>query len=63
MIKTRLGAQRYNRRMERIWENAKRLQKIYSADVIIEVRGGVAEITRQPENITVSIIDHDNSER
>ena len=63
MIKTRLGAQRYNRRMERIWENARRLQKIYSADVIIEVRGGGAEITRQPENITVSIIDHDNSER
>lgn len=32
-----------------------------SADVIIEVRGGVAEITKKPESLSVSIIDHDNA--
>ncbi|NDG19773.1 MAG: hypothetical protein EB117_16120 [Betaproteobacteria bacterium] len=34
-----------------------------SGEVVIEVRGGVAEITKKPEDIYVSIIDHDNSER
>jgi hypothetical protein len=28
--------------------------------VIIEIRGGVAECTQKPENITVHIIDWDN---
>jgi hypothetical protein len=28
--------------------------------VIIEVRGGVAECTQRPDNITVHIIDWDN---
>ncbi len=30
--------------------------------VVIEVLGGVAEVTRQPEGIEVEIIDHDNEE-
>lgn len=30
--------------------------------VIIEVSGGVAEVTSCPENVEVEIIDHDNLE-
>jgi len=33
-----------------------------NADVVIEVRGGVAEVVKRPENITVQIIDYDNEE-
>ena len=28
--------------------------------VVIEVRGGVAEVTEAPEDVEVEIIDHDN---
>jgi len=31
--------------------------------VIVEVYGGVAEITSKPENVEVEIIDHDNEEQ
>lgn len=30
--------------------------------VIIEVLGGVAEITANPDNVDIEIIDHDNKE-
>lgn len=63
MIKTRTGAQRYNARMGRIFDEAMRLKKHYdSITVVIDVRGGVAEIVSKPENIRVVIRDWDNIE-
>ena len=32
----------------------------HGGKVIIEVRGGVAEVTSRPEGIEVEVIDHDN---
>jgi hypothetical protein len=32
------------------------------AKVVIEVLGGVAEVTSNPDNVEVEIIDHDNEE-
>lgn len=29
-------------------------------EVVIEVSGGVAEVTKCPKEVTVTIIDHDN---
>jgi hypothetical protein len=61
MIKTRTGAQRYNARMSRLFEEAVRLKKHYeSITVVIDVRGGVAEVVSKPENINVVIRDWDN---
>ena len=61
MIKTRTGAQRYNTRMNRLFDKAMRLKKeADSSDVIIEIRGGVAEILKQPSNINILIKDYDN---
>ena len=37
-----------------------RERKAAERRVVIEVLGGVAEVTRQPEGIEVEIIDHDN---
>jgi hypothetical protein len=34
----------------------------YAGKVVIEVLGGVAEVTAKPDNIEVEIIDHDNEE-
>jgi hypothetical protein len=63
MIKTRTGAQRYNARMSRLFEEAVRLKKLYeSITVVIDVRGGVAEVVSKPENINVVIRDWDNIE-
>jgi hypothetical protein len=52
------------------WETAQQeeLQSIfsgpqYAGKVIVEVLGGVAEVTAKPENIEVEIIDHDNEDR
>jgi hypothetical protein len=52
------------------WEMAQQeeLQSIvrcphYAGKVVIEVLGGVAEVTSQPDNIEVEIIDHDNEEQ
>ncbi len=39
-----------------------RAEKVAERNVVIEVLGGVAEVTRQPEGIEVEIIDHDNEE-
>lgn len=39
-----------------------RAEKAPERNVVIEVLGGVAEVTRQPEGIEVEIIDHDNEE-
>ena len=61
MIKTRTGAQRYNARMSKLFEEAVRLKKHYeSITVVIDVRGGVAEVVSKPENINVVIRDWDN---
>ena len=30
------------------------------SDVVIEVRGGVAEVVEKPENVVVEIVDHDD---
>jgi len=61
MIKTRTGAQRYNARMDRLFDKAIRLKKeADSSDVIIEIRGGVVEILKQPNNINILIKDYDN---
>jgi hypothetical protein len=53
-----------------LWETAQQeeLETIFSGPqyagrVVIEVLGGVAEVTAKPENIEVEIIDHDNEER
>jgi hypothetical protein len=35
----------------------------YAGKVVVEVLGGVAEVTSKPDNIEVEIIDHDNEER
>ncbi len=32
----------------------------YAGKVVVEVLGGVAEVTSKPDNIDVEIIDHDN---
>jgi hypothetical protein len=34
----------------------------YAGKVVIEVLGGVAEVTSRPDNIEVEIVDHDNEE-
>ena len=61
MIKTRTGAQRYNARMDKIFNEAMRLKKHYdSITVVIDVRGGVAEVVQKPENIRVIVRDWDN---
>ena len=61
MIKTRTGAQRYNARMSKLFEEAVRLKKHYeSITVVIDVRSGVAEVVSKPENINVVIRDWDN---
>lgn len=61
MIKTRTGAQKYNARMDRIFNKAIELKKHYdSITVVIDVRGGVAEVVEKPENIRVVIRDWDN---
>ena len=61
MIKTRTGAQRYNARMDKIFNEAMRLKKYYdSITVVIDVRGGVAEVVQKPENIRVIVRDWDN---
>jgi hypothetical protein len=51
------------------WETAQReeLERIvrgpqYAGKVVVEVLGGVAEVTAKPENIDVEIIDHDNED-
>lgn len=63
MIKTRTGAQRYNARMSKLFEEAVRLKKHYeSITVVIDVRGGVAEVVSKPESINVVIRDWDNIE-
>ena len=63
MIKTQTGAQRYNARMSKIFDEAMRLKKHYdSITVVIDVRGGVAEVVSKPENIRVIIRDWDNIE-
>lgn len=36
------------------------MDKVVSQTVIIEVRGGVAEIASNPDNVPVKIIDYDN---
>lgn len=35
---------------------------LHARDVVIEVSGGVASVTRQPADVNVRIIDHDNVE-
>ena len=61
MIKTRTGAQRYNARMSKLFEEAVQIKKHYaSITVVIDVRGGVAEVVSKPENIRVVIRDWDN---
>jgi hypothetical protein len=63
MIKTQTGAQRYNARMSKLFDEAMRLKKHYdSITVVIDVRGGVAEVVNKPENIRVIIRDWDNIE-
>jgi len=63
MIKTITGAQRYNARMSKLFEESVRLKKHYeSITVVIDVRGGVAEVVSKPENINVVIRDWDNIE-
>jgi hypothetical protein len=63
MIKTQTGAQRYNARMSKLFDEAMRLKKHYdSITVVIDVRGGVAEVVSKPENIRVIIRDWDNIE-
>ena len=63
MIKTRTGAQRYNARMSKLFEEAVRLKKHYeSITVVFDVRGGVPEVVSKPENINVVIRDWDNIE-
>ena len=63
MIKTRTGAQRYNARMDKIFNEAMRLKEYYdSITVVIDVRGGVAEVVQKPENIRVVVRDWDNNE-
>lgn len=47
--------------MDRLFDKAMRLKKeADSSDVIIEIRGGVAEILKQPNNINILIKDYDN---
>ena len=61
MIKTRTGAQRYNARMAKIFSEAMRLKEYYdSITVVIDVRGGVAEVVQKPKNIRVIVRDWDN---
>ena len=63
MIKTRTGAERYNARMNKLFEEATRLKKHYDAiTVVIDVRGGIAEVVQKPGNINVVIRDWDNIE-
>jgi hypothetical protein len=38
-----------------------RTEKEAARKIVVEVLGGVAEVTRQPEGIEVEIIDHDNN--
>jgi hypothetical protein len=51
------------------WETAQQeeLESIFSGPrfagkVVVEVLGGVAEVTSKPDNIEVEIVDHDNEE-
>ena len=61
MSNTTTGAQRYNARMSKIFEEAVQIKKHYaSITVVIDVRGGVAEVVSKPENIRVVIRDWDN---
>jgi len=47
--------------MSKLFEEAVRLKKHYeSITVVIDVRGGVAEVISKPENINVVIRDWDN---
>ena len=51
------------------WEQAQRVEREHlthrrqaAARVVVEVLGGVAEVTSNPMGIEVEIIDHDNEE-
>ena len=41
------------------WRKASKMMR-HGGRVIVEVRGGVAEITSNPNGIKVEVIDHDN---
>jgi len=61
MTNTRTAAQRYNARMSKLFKEAMRIKNHYdSITVVIDVRGGVAEVAQKPENVRVIIRDWDN---
>jgi hypothetical protein len=53
-----------------MWEEAQRIELEHfthrrqtAAKVVIEVLGGVAEVTSKPDGVEVEIVDHDNEEK
>jgi hypothetical protein len=48
---------------DQMWLLAERYVELEAAKVVVEVTGGIAQVTRCPEGIEVLIIDHDNDRR